>query len=342
MNEFDCRMKQSKTERGGLQLIYTVTFNPSLDYIVGVKDFKLGATNRTSYEQMLAGGKGINVSYVLKNLGFESTAIGFLAGFVGEELKRRIVADGINADFLTLEDGISRINVKLKDIDGTEINGMGPDIAPDKVKELRAKINALKAGDILVLAGSIPQSMPDTIYMDIMADLQGRGVNIVVDATRDLLMNVLSYKPFLIKPNNHELGEIFGVELSTREEVVPYAKKLQEKGARNVLVSMAGEGAVLIDENGCVYMSEAPKGKVVNAVGAGDSMVAGFVAGYLEKKNYEYAFHKGLAAGSASAFSEQLATKEEVEALLSKIEGEVKKITTMHSSAKAEWEMEEL
>ncbi len=342
MNEFDCRMKQSKTERGGLQLIYTVTFNPSLDYIVGVKDFKPGATNRTSYEQMLAGGKGINVSYVLKNLGFESTAIGFLAGFVGEELKRRIVADGINADFLTLEDGISRINVKLKDIDGTEINGMGPDIAPDKVKELRAKINALKAGDILVLAGSIPQSMPDTIYMDIMADLQGRGVNIVVDATRDLLMNVLSYKPFLIKPNNHELGEIFGVELSTREEVIPYAKKLQEKGARNVLVSMAGEGAVLIDENGCVYMSEAPKGKVVNAVGAGDSMVAGFVAGYLEKKNYEYAFHKGLAAGSASAFSEQLATKAEVEALLSKIEGEVKKITTMHSSAKAEWEMEEL
>lgn len=302
-------------------MIYTVTFNPSLDYIVGVDNFKPGATNRTSYEQMLAGGKGINVSYVLKNLGFESTALGFLAGFVGEELKRRIVADGINADFLTLEDGISRINVKLKDIDGTEINGMGPDIAPDKVKELRAKINALKAGDILVLAGSIPQSMPDTIYMDIMADLQGRGVNIVVDATRDLLMNVISYKPFLIKPNNHELGEIFGVELSTREEVVPYAKKLQEKGARNVLVSMAGEGAVLIDENGCGYMSEAPKGKVVNAVGAGDSMVAGFVAGYLEKMNYEYAFHKGLAAGSASAFSEQLATKAEVEALLSKIDG---------------------
>lgn len=301
-------------------MIYTVTFNPSLDYIVGVKDFKLGATNRTSYEQMLAGGKGINVSYVLKNLGFESTAIGFLAGFVGEELKRRIVADGINADFLTLEDGISRINVKLKDIDGTEINGMGPDIAPDKVKELRAKINTLKAGDILVLAGSIPQSMPDTIYMDIMADLQGRGVNIVVDATRDLLMNVLSYRPFLIKPNNHELGEIFGVVLRKREEVIPYARKLQEKGARNVLVSMAGEGAVLIDENGREYMSEAPEGKVVNAVGAGDSMVAGFIAGYLEKKDYEYAFHKGLAAGSASAFSEQLATDEEVEALLEKLE----------------------
>lgn len=301
-------------------MIYTVTFNPSLDYIVGVDNFKLGATNRTSYEQMLAGGKGINVSYVLKNLGFESTAFGFLAGFVGEELRRRLTADGIRADFLELDGGVSRINVKLKSIDGTEINGMGPDIEADKVKALRDKINTLKSGDILILAGSIPQTMPDTIYMDIMVDLLDRGVDIVVDATKDLLMNVLSYKPFLIKPNNHELGEIFKVELRTREEVIPYARKLQEKGARNVLVSMAGEGAVLIDENGKEYMSEAPKGKVVNAVGAGDSMVAGFVAGYLEKKNYEYAFHKGLAAGSASAFSEQLATKAEVDALLEKIE----------------------
>ena len=301
-------------------MIYTVTFNPSLDYIVGVDNFMLGATNRTSYEQMLAGGKGINVSYVLKNLGFESTAFGFLAGFVGEELRRRLTADGIRADFFELDGGVSKINVKLKSIDGTEINGMGPDIAADKVKALRDKINTLKSGDILILAGSIPQTMPDTIYMDIMADLLDRGVDIVVDATKDLLMNVLSYKPFLIKPNNHELGEIFKVELKTREEVIPYARKLQEKGARNVLVSMAGEGAVLIDENGKEYMSEAPKGKVVNAVGAGDSMVAGFVAGYLEKKDYEYAFHKGLAAGSASAFSEQLATKAEVDALLETIE----------------------
>lgn len=301
-------------------MIYTVTFNPSLDYIVGVDNFKLGATNRTSYEQMLAGGKGINVSYVLKNLGFESTAFGFLAGFVGEELRRRLTADGIRADFLELDGGVSRINVKLRSIDGTEINGMGPDIAADKVKALRDKINTLKSGDILILAGSIPQTMPDTIYMDIMADLLDRGVDIVVDATKDLLMNVLSYKPFLIKPNNHELGEIFKVELKTREEVIPYARKLQEKGARNVLVSMSGEGAVLIDENGKEYMSEAPNGKVVNAVGAGDSMVAGFVAGYLEKKDYEYAFHKGLAAGSASAFSEQLATKAEVDALLETIE----------------------
>ena len=266
-------------------MIYTVTFNPSLDYIVGVDDFRLGATNRTSYEQMLAGGKGINVSYVLKNLGFESTAFGFLAGFVGEEIRRKVAADGIHADFLTLSEGVSRINVKLKNIDGTEINGMGPDIAADQVSALREKINQLKAGDILVLAGSIPQSMPDTIYMDIMADLQDKGVEIAVDATRDLLMNVLPYRPFLIKP-------------------------------KNVLVSMAGEGAVLIDENGREYMSPVPKGKVVNAVGAGDSMVAGFIAGYLEKKDYEYAFHMGIASGSASAFSEQLATRAEVEALL--------------------------
>lgn len=300
-------------------MIYTVTFNPSLDYIVGVDNFELGMTNRTSYEQLLAGGKGINVSYVLKNLGFKSTALGFLAGFVGEEIKKRLTEDGINADFFMIEDGISRINVKLKNIDGTEINGRGPDIKTYEVEELKAKINTLKEGDILVLAGSIPQSMPDTIYMDIMNSLNGRGIDIVVDATKDLLMNVLAYKPFLIKPNNHELGEIFGVKLHTREDVIPYAKKLQEKGARNVLVSMAGTGAVLVAEDGNVYMSDAPKGTVVNAVGAGDSMVAGFVAGYLETHDHEYAFHKGIAAGSASAFSEHLATKDEVETLFEMI-----------------------
>lgn len=300
-------------------MIYTVTFNPSLDYIVGVDHFELGMTNRTSYEQLLAGGKGINVSYVLKNLGFKSTALGFLAGFVGEEIKKRLTEDGINADFFMIENGVSRINVKLKNIDGTEINGRGPDIKTYEVEELKAKINTLQEGDILVLAGSIPQSMPDTIYMEIMNNLCGKGIDIVVDATKDLLMNVLSYKPFLIKPNNHELGEIFGVKLQTRDSVIPYAKKLQEKGARNVLVSMAGAGAVLVAEDGTVYMSDAPKGRVINAVGAGDSMVAGFVAGYLETQDYEYAFHKGIAAGSASAFSEQLATKEEVDTLFKTI-----------------------
>lgn len=294
-------------------MIYTVTFNPSLDYIVEVENFKMEATNRTSFEQMLPGGKGINVSFVLKNLGVDSTAIGFLAGFVGEEIEKKVEAEGIKAQFLKLEEGVSRINVKIRNINGMEINGMGPDISTQKVDELMARIDTLESGDTLVLAGSIPQTMPDSIYMDIMARLESRGIMVVVDATKDLLMNVLAYKPFLIKPNNHELGEIFGVTLQTREEVVPYARKLQEKGARNVLVSMAGEGAVLIDENGNVHMSEAPQGKVINAVGAGDSMVAGFLAGWMLKSDYEYAFRMGLATGSASAFSEKLATKEEVE-----------------------------
>ena len=300
-------------------MIYTVTFNPSLDYIVGVDDFRLGATNRTSYEQMLAGGKGINVSYVLKNLGFESTAFGFLAGFVGEEIRRKVAADGIHADFLTLSEGVSRINVKLKNIDGTEINGMGPEISAEKVQELMKKLDTLKEGDVLFLAGSIPSSMPDDMYEKIMARLDGKGVMIVVDATRDLLVNVLKYHPFLVKPNNHELGEIFGVELKNRQDVIPYGKKLQEKGARNVLISMAGEGAVLVAENGQVFEKPAPKGTLVNGVGAGDSMVAGFMAGWMEKQDHEYAFHMGISAGSASAFSENLATKEEIQAVYKQV-----------------------
>lgn len=293
-------------------MIYTVTFNPSLDYIVSVDDFKLGLTNRTSSELILPGGKGTNVSTVLKNLGFESTALGFVAGFTGNEIVKRLNDMGIKSDFISIENGISRINLKLKSIDGTEINGAGPDISEEKVNELRDKLNQLKEGDVLVLAGSITSSMSDNIYRDIMADLKDRGVMIVVDATKDLLLNVLEYHPFLIKPNNHELGEIFDVKLTTREEVIPYGRKLQEKGARNVLVSMAGEGAVLIAEDGQVFDAPAPKGKLINGVGAGDSMVAGFVAGWIEKQDYEYAFHMGVASGSASAFSENLATKEEI------------------------------
>ena len=293
-------------------MIYTVTFNPSLDYIVSVDDFKLGLTNRTSSELILPGGKGTNVSTVLKNLGLESTALGFVAGFTGNEIVKRLNDMGIKSDFISIENGISRINLKLKSIDGTEINGAGPDISEDKVNELMDKLNQLKEGDVLVLAGSIPSSMSDNIYRDIMADLKDRGVMIVVDATKDLLLNVLEYHPFLIKPNNHELGEIFDVKLTTREEVIPYGRKLQEKGARNVLVSMAGEGAVLIAEDGQVFDAPAPKGKLINGVGAGDSMVAGFVAGWIEKQDYEYAFHMGVASGSASAFSENLATKEEI------------------------------
>ncbi len=294
-------------------MIYTVTFNPSLDYIVSVDNFKLGLTNRTSSELMLPGGKGINVSIVLKNLGYENTALGFSAGFVGEEIKRQVEEIGVNADFIQIPSGCSRINLKLKSIDGTEINGMGPDITEDKVEELIARLDRLKEGDVLVLAGSIPSSISDSIYRDIMKRLNGRGIKIVVDATKDLLVNVLEYNPFLIKPNNHEIGEIFGVELKEREEVVPYAEKLKNMGARNVLVSMAGEGAVLVSEDGNVYKSPAPKGKLVNGVGAGDSMVAGFMAGWLENGDYMHAFKMGLATGSASAFSEYLATKEEVE-----------------------------
>ncbi len=293
-------------------MIYTVTFNPSLDYIVSVDDFKLGLTNRTSSELILPGGKGTNVSTVLKNLGFESTALGFVAGCTGNEIVKRLNDMGIKSDFISIENGISRINLKLKSIDGTEINGAGPDISEEKVNKLMDKLNQLKEGDVLVLAGSIPSSMSDNIYRDIMADLKDKGVMIVVDATKDLLLNVLEYHPFLIKPNNHELGEIFDVKLTTREEVIPYGRKLQEKGARNVLVSMAGEGAVLIAEDGQVFDAPAPKGKLINGVGAGDSMVAGFVAGWIEKHNYEYAFHMGVASGSASAFSENLATKEEI------------------------------
>lgn len=294
-------------------MIYTVTFNPSLDYIVSMNGFELGRTNRTIGEQMFPGGKGINVSIVLGNLGIENTALGFTAGFTGEQIERQVQKIGLRTDFIHIEEGFSRINVKLKDYDGTEINGMGPEIGEMHVKELFGKLDRLGAGDILVLAGSIPKSLPDSIYSDILGRLQDKGVLFVVDATKDLLLNVLQYKPFLIKPNNYELGEIFDVTLETREEVVPYARKLQEKGARNVLVSMAGQGAVLVDEKNAVHMLAAPQGKLVNAVGAGDSMVAGFVAGWTRRQDYDHAFRMGIAAGSASAFSELLATRQEIE-----------------------------
>lgn len=302
-------------------MIYTVTFNPSLDYIVSVEDFKLGLTNRTSSELMLPGGKGLNVSMVLGNLGIENTALGFVAGFTGEEIVRRIEEMGVKSDLIPIDKGISRINLKLKSIDGTEINGCGPEISEETVQKLMNKLDALKAGDVLILAGSIPGSMPDDIYRKIMERLDGRDVMIVVDATKDLLVNVLEYHPFLVKPNNHELGEIFGVELKTREDVVPYAKKMQEMGAVNVLVSMAGEGAVLAAADGSIHAAPAPKGKLVNGVGAGDSMVAGFVAGWMERKEYSHAFAMGVSAGSASAFSELLATKEEVEAVYAQVTG---------------------
>ena len=294
-------------------MIYTVTFNPSLDYIVSVKDFKLGLTNRTDSELMLPVGKGINVSIVLKNLGIDNTALGFVAGFTGKEVVKRLEKFGVKNGFLEIPEGFTRINVKLKSIDGTEINGQGPSISEEKIEQLMTRLDEMGEGDVLFLSGSIPASMPDDTYQKIMERLKDKGVLISVDATQELLLKVLPYHPFLIKPNNHELGEIFGVELRTRESVVPYGKKLQEMGAENVLISMAGEGAVLIASEGQVYDAPAPKGILKNGVGAGDSMVAGFMAGWLERKEYRHAFHMGVAAGSASAFSEQLAVKEEID-----------------------------
>lgn len=297
-------------------MIYTVTFNPSLDYIVTVRDFKPGIVNRTCEEIMFPGGKGINVSIVLKNLGMDSTVLGFTAGFTGKEIQRRVTEMGCKEELIPITKGLSRINVKLRSNEESEINGMGPVIDEEAIRALYEKLDTLKEGDVLVLAGSIPSSMPETMYMDIMKYLEGRGVMVAVDATKDLLVNVLPYHPFLIKPNNHELGEIFQVTLKEKDDVITYAKKLQEKGARNVLVSMAGDGAVLVSEDGSVYKSEAPKGKVVNSVGAGDSMVAGFLYGYLTSGDYKTAFKTGISCGSASAFSENLATKPEVEAIL--------------------------
>lgn len=296
-------------------MIYTVTFNPSLDYIVSVEDFKTGITNRTSSELILPGGKGLNVSMVLGNLGLENTAFGFAAGFTGAEIVRRVEEMGVKADFIPVPGGISRINLKLKSIEGTEINGCGPVIGKDALEQLLEKLAVLGEGDVLVLAGSIPRSVPDDIYGEILRRLSGRAVLTVVDAERELLVKVLEYHPFLVKPNNHELGEIFGLELADREAVIPYAKRLREMGAGNVLVSLAGEGAVLAAEDGNIYEAPAPKGKLINGVGAGDSMVAGFLAGWMRKKDYRHAFHMGMAAGSASAFSEFLATREEVMAV---------------------------
>lgn len=302
-------------------MIYTVTFNPSLDYIVRMDKFTAGEINRVSYEQVLAGGKGINVSIVLQNLGHKSTALGFLAGFTGEEIKSQLKSFGVRSEFVQLEKGFSRINVKAKADCETEINGQGPDISEAKREELFAQLDKLREGDTLVLAGSIPKTLPDDIYQKIMARLDGRGIRIIVDAEKNLLLNVLQYHPFLIKPNNHELGDMFGVKLTTKEEIIAYARKLQEKGAQNVLISMAGDGAILLTAEGTSYTCPAPKGKLVNSVGAGDSMVAGFITGYMESDgSWEKAFHMGVATGSASAFSENLATRPEVEALLKTIE----------------------
>lgn len=293
-------------------MIYTVTFNPSLDYIVTVDNFQPGKTNRTKSERMVPGGKGINVSTVLQNLGMPNTALGFVAGFTGEEIIREVERKGITSDFVKAGHGLSRINVKFKNMEGTEINGSGPIISEHAIQELLGKLDSLGQGDVLVLAGSIPGSMQGDIYQKILRKMQGRDIVTVVDATGNLLLSVLEYHPFLIKPNIQELEELFGVDIKSRQEVPVYAKRLQEMGAQNVLVSMGGEGAILCSADGVLRESAAPKGKVVNAVGAGDSMVAGFLAEWLNGRDYDRAFYMGIAAGSASAFSEDLATKEEI------------------------------
>ncbi|MDD7638870.1 MAG: 1-phosphofructokinase [Subdoligranulum variabile] len=301
-------------------MIYTVTFNPAIDYVVRLGNpLQPGAVNRAAGEDCVLGGKGINVSGVLAQLGVESVALGFIAGETGAWLERGLTAQGLHTDFIWLENGMTRINVKIKAGQETELNGAGPNIPESAMQALETKLDALQKDDMLILAGSIPACLPQSTYERLLARLQGRGVRAVVDATQDLLLKVLPYKPFLIKPNNHELSEIVGHELTTDDEIVAAAAGLQAQGARNVLVSMAGDGALLLDENGAVHRIGCPKGKVVNSVGAGDSMVAGFVAGYLRTGNYRYALRLGTACGSATAFSVGLATKEKINELLETI-----------------------
>lgn len=293
-------------------MIYTVTFNPSLDYVIQIDNLTLGEINRTTYEAVYPGGKGNNVSVVLANLGMKSRALGFVAGFTGDALEKMLTDFGCTTDFIRLKEGMTRINVKINSNEESEINGQGPEITAEAIEELFQKLDQLQAGDVLVLAGSIPNTLPEDIYERIMERLEEREIRIVVDATKDLLRNVLKYHPFLIKPNNHELGELFGVTLTREEDIIAYARKLQEMGAVNVLISMAGDGALLLTEDGDVYRKTPPKGKVVNSVGAGDSMVAGFLTGYLNTNDYEKALQLGIAAGSASAFLFWLAEREDV------------------------------
>jgi len=299
-------------------MVYTVTFNPAIDYVVHTDELVVGMTNRSKSEEMYVGGKGINVSMVLAELGIRSKALGFVAGFTGRAIEDGAKEKGVETDFVHLESGCSRINVKIKSGEETELNGQGPKIPDKAIEKLLGKLDKLEDGDVLVLAGSIPSTLPSDIYEKILARLYDRKIRTVVDATKDLVLNVLKYKPFLIKPNNHELGEMFGVKLKTEDEIISYAKKLREMGAVNVLVSMAGDGAILVDEDGKVHKCGVCKGTVKNSVGAGDSMVAGFIAGST-KGDYGYALKLGTATGGATAFSDELAKKEEIYELLKQL-----------------------
>lgn len=304
-------------------MIYTITFNPALDYVISVDHFEKGVVNRVTEEHIFCGGKGINVSAILKELGYESKALGFVAGFTGDEIVRRAQAEyGINADFIKVAEGMSRINVKLRSEEETEINGIGPKITDADLDKLFAKLDEMQMSDVLVLSGSIPKSISPTIYETILNRLQDKKIFSVVDATGDLLVNVLKYRPFLIKPNNHEIEEIFNVKLQGEEDLVKYAHKLQEMGARNVLISLAGDGSLLVDEHGGQHRLGVCKGKVKNSVGAGDSMVAGFIAGYLRNGDYKEALELGTACGGATAFSESLAKKDFIYENLRQLRGE--------------------
>lgn len=296
-------------------MIYTITFNPAIDYVIHTDSIRTGEVNRTSSETYFIGGKGINVSVVLAELGVKSVALGFVAGFTGDAIEKGLLKKGISTDFIKLDNGFSRINVKIKSDEETEINGQGPEISDEAIAELFRKLDSINSGDILVLAGSIPKSLDSDIYERILSYCDGKGVRFVVDASGSLLLNVLKYKPFLIKPNNHELGEMFGVKASSSAEIEKYALKLREMGARNVLVSMAGDGAVLFAEDGNTYSCGVCKGTVRNSVGAGDSMVAGFIAGIADG-DYSHALKLGTACGGATAFSDDLAVKEDIDRLL--------------------------
>ena len=303
-------------------MIYTVTLNPALDYIIQVDNLKLGSTNRSEGERILPGGKGINVSRVLKNLGVESKNLGFVAGFTGEEIKRSVKDWGLEENFIKLPMGTSRINVKLRSKEETEINARGPEISERAVEELFARLEELEKGDVLVLSGSVPKNLSDTIYQNIIKKQQGKGIQVVLDTSGEALLKSVSYHPFLIKPNRQELEEIFHKPFSSIEKIVSGARELRRLGAENVLVSLAGEGALLITEEDEIISSRPPEGKVHNSVGAGDSMVAGFLYGLGLHGDMEEAFSYGLCAGSASAFSEELATGEEIESCKKKREEE--------------------
>ena len=303
-------------------MIYTVTLNPSIDYVINLEHLNVGHINRINSEHVYPGGKGINVSRILKTLGHDNIATGFVSDFTGDFIIKSLTDLDVKSDFIKLDNGFTRINIKIKSDEETEINGSGPDISEEKLDELFNKLSKLKEDDILVLAGSIPKTLKEDLYEKIMEHVKKSNVKVVVDATKNLLLNVLKYNPFLIKPNNHELEEMFDVKLENVEDIITYGKKLQQMGAKNVLISRGKDGALLITENKEVFISNVPKGEVINSVGAGDSMVAGFISAYINSNSYEEALKLGSASGSATAFSSDLANKELIDKLMKEIKVE--------------------